>query len=321
MKKRLFYLATVIAFSLVFCMQNTNACTPMQTNPGGDKYLLDFDWWTESIAADTHEIWVTIEYYTNGPEDFKKLEIFNYCGVPIFTSTDHAIQYPVYTGSCGIQDFYIRVTDKNDRYATTHLSAGNNCPPDFDLWVEVETNIGDNGVVIPTHHIYVDAWDDENDNLMIEIYEGDRLLEKTFGWGSYIAMVNPSIGDHTYTAVVTDFTNSISGYVREPVTLADLQYRHANAPYELGEKIECEFYDYGGPGLAFNDLDGDFGDQTIRPTENVDIYSASEPDGTPVNGIGWIKAGEWWEYTVSTFNQQEHFIQLRGAAKKNNKRV
>lgn len=58
-------------------------------------------------------------------------------------------------------------------------------------------------------------------------------------------------------------------------------------------RIEAEFFDKGGEGISYHDADVENkGKSTLRP-EGVDI----ETD-TAVSNIGYIVAGEWWEWTV-----------------------
>ena len=60
--------------------------------------------------------------------------------------------------------------------------------------------------------------------------------------------------------------------------------------------IEAEFYDNGGQGVAFNDDNTKSGDQSFRPSDNVDVYAkASASNG---RSIGFSKNGEWVEFTT-----------------------
>jgi hypothetical protein len=94
------------------------------------------------------------------------------------------------------------------------------------------------------------------------------------------------------------------------------------SPQTLPGKIECEFYDEGGPGVAYSDsdpvnngsgkLNPDDGTyyNTFRMHEAVDIsYTKSdEIDNNPYNVVdpmmdqlyvGWTEPGEWIRYTVN----------------------
>ena len=86
-------------------------------------------------------------------------------------------------------------------------------------------------------------------------------------------------------------------------------------------KIQCEFYDEGGQGIAYNDSDGTNNGSgklnpndgtyynTFRMNEGVDISytKANSVDNNPYNVVeplmnqlyvGWTRPGEWINYTV-----------------------
>ncbi|MBX0305255.1 S8 family serine peptidase [Haloarcula salinisoli] len=66
-----------------------------------------------------------------------------------------------------------------------------------------------------------------------------------------------------------------------------------NGPHELPGRVQGEDFDTGGQGVAYNDTgEGNRGGE-YRDTD-VDIGDATEGGYF----VGWIEAGEWWEYTV-----------------------
>jgi len=95
-----------------------------------------------------------------------------------------------------------------------------------------------------------------------------------------------------------------------------------NQPQQIPGKIECEFYNTGGEGVAYHDSDsvnngsgklnpanGDFLNE-FRMKEGVDIsYTKSHDiDNNPYSKVppqmnqlyvGWTKPGEWINYTVN----------------------
>ncbi len=66
------------------------------------------------------------------------------------------------------------------------------------------------------------------------------------------------------------------------------------SPLILPGVVEMEEYDFGGQGVAYNDADAENIGGAFRPDEGVDIQ--------PRNGggfnVGWLRSGEWLEYTV-----------------------
>jgi hypothetical protein len=100
--------------------------------------------------------------------------------------------------------------------------------------------------------------------------------------------------------------------------------RHPAAPQQIPGRLQCEFYDRGGPEVAYHDSDGkNSGSGALNPLdgsylnefradEAVDISYTKDhgnppPDFNPFNRVtpeprslylGWTEAGEWVNYTV-----------------------
>lgn len=108
----------------------------------------------------------------------------------------------------------------------------------------------------------------------------------------------------------------------------------AKAMQQLPGKLQCEFYDVGGPGVAYSDTDeqnngsgmlnpGTDYLSTFRKTEAPDIsftkYHDSidnSPYGTlvPKDGelyLGWTMPGEWTTYTVAVKQSGKYKISVR----------
>jgi len=66
-------------------------------------------------------------------------------------------------------------------------------------------------------------------------------------------------------------------------------------PLSIPGKIEAEYYDYGGEGVAYHDDGTKDGDTSFRPEDNVDVNSG---EGSTGYFIGWTNSGEWTNYTV-----------------------
>lgn len=322
---------TILLFASIICLGftlKTTACTFMETNPGGADFLLDFDWWIEpTLNPNEYEIMIDIWTADGGGSDagenLKKVEIFDHCGNMLHDSYPESYKFTL--NECESETFFIRVTDKTDLYATVSVSESENCPPDFDFWIEQYTNIGDKGVITTDVDVNIDAWDQDNDYLTSNIYMGTDLLNSVYGCcGASHYLANVAKGDYTFTAEVTDGRSvPLTQIITE--TVVD-QFSHEDAPdyFFINNQTQCEYYDYGGPGIAYNDLDEDNGDQTLRPTEDVDIYNATDNNGNAVTGIGWVKAGEWWEYTIHVGSSDEvgnYFLRLKAATPNANKRI
>jgi len=84
-------------------------------------------------------------------------------------------------------------------------------------------------------------------------------------------------------------------------------------PAKDGDRVESENYDKGGEGIAFHDTDTiNQGDAAYRPGEGVDIQTTSDTGG--LNNVGFLKPGEWLEYTMD-FTQSGPFnLNVRAAS-------
>jgi hypothetical protein len=121
--------------------------------------------------------------------------------------------------------------------------------------------------------------------------------------------------------------NMPDGYKGRP--FSDAQY--SGGAQILPGKLQCEYYDFGGEGVAFHDADtinsGSGGlnpaDGTylneFRKNEAVDIsytkFRDPAIDNTPYNFVetvkdqlyvGWTKPGEWTKYTVNVKTAGTH---------------
>jgi hypothetical protein len=105
------------------------------------------------------------------------------------------------------------------------------------------------------------------------------------------------------------------------------------APQEIPGKVQCEFYDLGGEGVAYHDADSiNNGSGKLNPVngnplhefrikEGVDIsYTKTNGvDDNPYNDVmpemnqlyvGWTEPGEWMKYTVDVKETGNYTIGL-----------
>lgn len=115
-------------------------------------------------------------------------------------------------------------------------------------------------------------------------------------------------------------------------------------PQSIPGKLQCEYYDFGGEGIAFHDsdstnsgsgrlnkLDGTYLNE-FRINEPVDIsytkfkdpaidnskYNFVEPQKDQLY-VGWTKAGEWTKYTVKVEKSGNYQLGLMFTSNKNGK--
>lgn len=91
--------------------------------------------------------------------------------------------------------------------------------------------------------------------------------------------------------------------------VSQLPYPDPNVPNAIPGAVQAVNYDYGGEGIAYHDSDAINQGTGSRQDEGVD---------TEVNdggeNIGWIKPGEWVEYTVAVDSSQLYNIEIRTAS-------
>jgi hypothetical protein len=89
----------------------------------------------------------------------------------------------------------------------------------------------------------------------------------------------------------------------------------AGSPWPIPGRIEAEFYDHGGPGVAYYDTTTTNQGGAFRPSEQVDLSATTDVGGG--YNIGWTTAGEWLEYTVDVEAGGRYALHLRVASLEN----
>jgi hypothetical protein len=72
------------------------------------------------------------------------------------------------------------------------------------------------------------------------------------------------------------------------------QSPYGDGPVDATGRVEAERFDEGGPGVAYADDDAENRGGAFRDA-GVDVQETSDDDGY---NVGWMKDGEWLEYTV-----------------------
>lgn len=135
-------------------------------------------------------------------------------------------------------------------------------------------------------------------------------------------------------------SNKLKDYKGTPYS--DSQYT-AGAQIIPG-KLQCEYYDFGGEGVAFHDTDSiNSGSGRLNPADGSYLHEfrINEPvdisytkfrdpaiDNTTYNFVqpekdqlyvGWTKPGEWTKYTVNVFETGTYQLGLMYTSNKNGK--
>jgi hypothetical protein len=114
-----------------------------------------------------------------------------------------------------------------------------------------------------------------------------------------------------YYRVIAQY-NGDSGLYSRPVRIFMPTYVPRERGLFLGEPleipgiIEAEYFDLGGEGIAYHDMDALNTAGAFRPDEGVDIYDV------PGDGyhVGNALPGEWLEYTVDVKREGEYMVDV-----------
>ncbi|HEY8918730.1 MAG TPA: discoidin domain-containing protein [Chitinophaga sp.] len=87
------------------------------------------------------------------------------------------------------------------------------------------------------------------------------------------------------------------------------QTPYGGTKWAIPGKIEAENYDNGGEGVAYHDLTPTNQGGQYRTTEAVDVETCTEGG----YDLGYVQAGEWFEYTVNVATAGTYTLQARVA--------
>lgn len=109
------------------------------------------------------------------------------------------------------------------------------------------------------------------------------------------------------TVVVNREVSLTATYKKLPVVDKQEAYR----PQAIPGKIEAEFFDKGGEGVAYSDSDAVNSGGKLRTDEGVDIGKDAPGGG---HSVGSTHAGEWLEYTVDIAQTRKYYLDLTYAS-------
>lgn len=152
------------------------------------------------------------------------------------------------------------------------------------------------------HHIY------HATSPAVPVTPGNRIAILSAGQTSFIhgsvAMNSP----HYYVVTSVDSNGNESAASREVCSVVASQ-PFGGAPWTVPATIQCEDFDTGGQGIAYNDLTTGNAEAFYRPAEDVDIATTSDSEGGyHVNGT---TVAEWLNYTVRVLKTDTFNLDLR----------
>ncbi len=87
------------------------------------------------------------------------------------------------------------------------------------------------------------------------------------------------------------------------------QTPYGGTAWTIPGTIQAEDFDDGGEGVAYHDLTSSNEGWEYRTSEAVDLQTTADTGGG--YNVGWIKAGEWIEYTVDAATGGTYSLELR----------
>lgn len=148
-------------------------------------------------------------------------------------------------------------------------------------------------------------------------------------WSTFQTLSRPDFvipsGVHTVRLVMV--ANGFSGHVgafdwlrfHAPVTPPpppppgdDQSAYPTGTPWSVVEPVQCEDFDRGGQGVAYNDSTPINEGRRYRLDENVDVARDELADNN--HAVGWTRAGEWLEYTIQVPQAGTYDLEVRVAA-------
>ena len=114
-------------------------------------------------------------------------------------------------------------------------------------------------------------------------------------------------GDVQYITDVSSASTTVTMPARDISVTATFKQatQEAYTTHTIPGKIECELYDKGGQGIAYNDDDKREGG-SFRSQDNVDIVDKSAASAG--RAIGYSRDGEWVEFTIASITEGTYDI-------------
>ncbi len=171
------------------------------------------------------------------------------------------------------------------------------------------------GSTVPAGNVVfeIQASDSDGTVMGVEFYHDGTYLGVDTSYPYGFVWTDVADGCYQVTVVATD-NRGTTGQTTVDLTvgLGCGQLPYADQAFALPGRLEAEDFDLGGEGVALHDLDATNQGGEYRLDEGVDIEACSDADGG--YNVGWIRTGEWVEYTVDVPTAGRYFVDVRVAA-------
>lgn len=168
-------------------------------------------------------------------------------------------------------------------------------PPDVDLFGFTEPAVLPVGGSVDLNATATDA---ASDIEWLAILQGDGELASTEGGAVSVTLDDLHAGCYTIRAVARDADGWTGESESIPVQVGDVcgQAPYLMRAHVVPGRVQAEYYDLGGPGVAYFDISSANTGGTIRLSEAVDIGLSG--DGGGGYAIEDVTRREWVAYTV-----------------------
>jgi beta-glucanase (GH16 family) len=171
------------------------------------------------------------------------------------------------------------------------------------------------GADLPAGDILIEADASDTDGTVetVEFYEGANFLGQDTTEPYSLNWVSVTDGCYTITAkAIDDVGGSGTDTISINVGLGCGQTPFGGSPIAIPGRIQAENFDNGGMDVAYYDTDAGNNGNQYRTLEDVDIEGCSDTGGG--YNIGWVRLGEWMEYTISVPAAGTYTIEARVAS-------
>ncbi len=160
--------------------------------------------------------------------------------------------------------------------------------------------------------VTIDASVSDEDGTITNVfyYVNDQLVQEEWVAPYAFNYVFQTTGVYEIRAIATDN----DGNKKEDIISVKVFIPQApfNGVHTIPGRIEAEDYDVGGQGFAHNDIDAiNEGNSDYRAGDGVDVEETQDIEGE--YNVGYIRNGEWLEYTVEVASDGMYDLDLRMA--------
>ncbi len=182
--------------------------------------------------------------------------------------------------------------------------------PQVTLAVPATLEAGETAMIMGT------STDPDGRILRVNLYQDDGLLESITGGASEWnwSTSNVSAGCYRLRAEATDDGGWTSSTDTTYLTVGNSCTDNAPylmSPHPIRDRIEAEYFDLGGPGVAYRDISPTNEGGGIRLDEGVDVFPTTDGIGYH---IGNTARREWVTYTVHVDQSGIYDLQVRLAS-------